>query len=103
MDFRSFLLLPVLASWCAGSAVTAERPSFVFILTDDPSFGMMGCDVNDITKTPNIDQLARDGVFFDRAYITSAICTPSRISILLSQFERKHGVNFNSGSSLATL
>jgi len=62
------------------------------------------CDGNEVTQTPNIaniDQLAKAGVFFDRAYITSAICTPSRISIWLSQFERKHGVNFNSGTSIA--
>ncbi|WP_166831157.1 sulfatase-like hydrolase/transferase [Thalassoroseus pseudoceratinae] len=79
----------------------ADRPNFVFMLTDDQSFGMMGCDGNKLTQTPHLDKLARDGVFFDRAYITSAICTPSRISILLSQFERKHGVNFNSGTSVA--
>lgn len=79
----------------------AKRPNFVFILTNDQSYGMMGCDGNVVTQTPNLDRLAREGVFFDRAYITSAICTPSRISILLSQFERKHGVNFNSGTSVA--
>ncbi|WP_353620975.1 sulfatase-like hydrolase/transferase [Rhodopirellula sp. JC639] len=79
----------------------AQRPNFIFILTDDQSHSMMGCDGNEVTQTPNLDRLAREGVFFDRAYITSAICTPSRISILLSQFERKHGVNFNSGTSIA--
>lgn len=94
--FLSVLLL-ILAS--VGTA--AERPNFIFILTDDQSYGMMGCDGNEVTQTPHLDQLARDGIFFDRAYITSAICTPSRISILLSQFERKHGVNFNSGTSVA--
>lgn len=83
------------------SAFAAQRPNFLFVLTDDQSYGLMGCDGNEITQTPNIDQLARDGMFFDRAYVTSAICTPSRISILLSQFERKHGVNFNSGTSVS--
>ncbi|MGI9470787.1 MAG: sulfatase-like hydrolase/transferase [Rubripirellula sp.] len=85
----------------AGVCSAADRPNFVFVLTDDQSYGMMGCDGNEITQTPHLDQLARDGVFFDRAYVTSAICTPSRISILLSQFERKHGVNFNSGTSVS--
>ncbi|WP_146403574.1 sulfatase-like hydrolase/transferase [Planctomycetes bacterium CA13] len=85
----------------ASLSLASERPNFVFILTDDQSYGMMGCDGNELTQTPNIDQLATDGVFFDRAYVTSAICTPSRISILLSQYERKHGVNFNSGTSVA--
>ncbi|MDC0584334.1 sulfatase-like hydrolase/transferase [Bacteroidales bacterium] len=79
----------------------ADRPNFIFILTDDQQVGLLGCEGNKIVNTPNIDQLAKDGIHFDNAHITSAICTPSRISILLSQFERKHGVNFNSGTSVA--
>ena len=93
------LLLLLIGFPCVANAT--DRPNFVFVLTDDQSYGMMGCDGNDLTQTPNIDELAREGVFFDRAYITSAICTPSRISILLSQFERKHSVNFNSGTSVS--
>ena len=52
-------------------------------------------------QTPQIDKLAVEGVLFTNAHITSAICTPSRVSILLSQFERKHGVNFNSRTSVS--
>ena len=77
------------------------QPNFIFILTDDQSYGLMGCTGNPIVQTPNLDQLAKEGILFENAHITSAICTPSRISILLSQFERKHGVNFNSGTSLS--
>jgi arylsulfatase A-like enzyme len=78
-----------------------HKPNFVFILTDDQPYGYMGVTGNKIVKTPNLDRLAKDGVLFTKAYITSAICTPSRISIFLSQYERKHGVNFNSGTSVA--
>jgi len=78
-----------------------EQPNIVFILTDDQSYGMMGCTGNTIVQTPNIDRLADQGTLFTNAHVTSAICTPSRISILLSQYERKHGVNFNSGTSVA--
>jgi len=78
-----------------------DRPNFVFILTDDQSYGYMGCTGNPIVQTPNLDGLAADGTLFTNAHITSAICTPSRASILLSQFERKHGINFNSGTSMS--
>ncbi|MEO0333128.1 MAG: sulfatase-like hydrolase/transferase, partial [Bacteroidota bacterium] len=78
-----------------------ERPNFIFILTDDQSYGYMGCTGNTIVQTPNLDKLANEGMLFTNAHVTSAICTPSRASILLSQFERKHGINFNSGTSLA--
>ncbi len=84
------------------SAILAqERPNFIFILTDDQSYGYMGCTGNPIVNTPNLDALATEGVLFTNAHITSAICTPSRASILTSQFERKHGINFNSGTSMA--
>lgn len=82
-------------------SMAQERPNFIFILTDDQQYGMMGCTGNEIVKTPHLDKLSQDGVLFTNAHITSAICTPSRASILTSQFERKHGVNFNSGTSMS--
>ena len=44
-----FLLAPLQA---------ADRPNFVFILTDDQSYGMMGCDGETLTQPPIFDQLA---------------------------------------------
>ena len=82
-------------------AFAQKQPNLVFILTDDQSYELLGCNGNKLVKTPNIDQLAEDGVRFTNAYVTSAICTPSRVSIFLSQYERKHGINFNSGTSVA--
>ncbi|SNR31339.1 Arylsulfatase A [Lutibacter agarilyticus] len=78
-----------------------QKPNIIFILTDDQQYGIMGCEGNEIVKTPNIDKLASEGIQFTNAHISSAICTPSRISILLGQYERKHGVNFNSGTSVS--
>lgn len=78
-----------------------SKPNFIFILTDDHNYQSLGCTGNPIVKTPQIDRLAREGVLFTNAHITSAICTPSRVSIFLSQFERRHGVNFNSGTSVS--
>ncbi|AUP80538.1 sulfatase-like hydrolase/transferase [Flavivirga eckloniae] len=95
------LVLSFLCSFIINGLIGQERPNIIFILTDDQSYGLMGCTGNDIVKTPHIDKLANEGSLFTNAHITSAICTPSRISILLSQFERKHGVNFNSGTSVS--
>jgi arylsulfatase A-like enzyme len=82
-------------------AAQDARPNFIFILTDDHNYQSLGCTGNPIVQTPHIDRLAEDGILFRNAHITSAICTPSRVSIFLSQFERKHGVNFNSGTSVS--
>jgi len=78
-----------------------KRPNFVFILTDDHRYDLLGCTGNKIIQTPELDKLASEGVLFTNGHVTSAICTPSRVSILLSQYERKHGVNFNSGTSVS--
>ena len=78
-----------------------EKPNFIFILTDDHRYDLLGSTGNEIIKTPHLDQLAEDGILFKNAHVTSAICTPSRVSIFLSQFERKHAVNFNSGTSVS--
>lgn len=78
-----------------------EKPNFIFILTDDHRYDLLGSSGNELIKTPHLDQLAQEGILFENAHVTSAICTPSRISILLSQFERKHSVNFNSGTSVS--
>jgi len=109
--YPSLLLLLLLLTSCQATSASRDvvdvskadstRPNVIFILTDDQQFGLMGCTGNKIVQTPNLDQLAADGVLFTNAHVTSAICTPSRTSILTSQFERKHGVNFNSGTSLA--
>ncbi|AWB67536.1 acetylglucosamine-6-sulfatase [Saccharobesus litoralis] len=85
----------------ANSAIAQPQPNIVLVLTDDQPYGYLGVTGNKIAKTPNIDNLANQGLLFTNAHVTSAICTPSRVSILLSQYERKHGVNFNSGTAVA--
>ncbi|MCC9608060.1 sulfatase-like hydrolase/transferase [Blastopirellula sp. JC733] len=79
----------------------AERPNLVFLLTDDQRYDTLGCTGNQFIETPNLDQLAADGILFANASVTSAICTPSRACYFLGQYERKHGVNFNSGTAMS--
>ena len=87
-----------------GTVANADnnRPNFILILTDDQSYGYLGVTGNPVVKTPNIDALAERGTLFTNAHVSSSpICTPSRVSLLLGQFERKHGVNFNSGTAVS--
>ncbi|MEH0152682.1 sulfatase-like hydrolase/transferase [Limibacter armeniacum] len=98
--FLWILFLPIIGLM-AQKQTKDERPNIIFILTDDQSYGYMGGTGNPVVKTPNLDRLADEGTLFTNAHITSPICMPSRVSILLSQYERKHGVNFNSGTGMA--
>lgn len=78
-----------------------QQPNMIFILTDDQRADTLGCMGNAVVRTPNIDALAAEGTLFENATVTSTICTPSRASIFTGQYERKHGVNFNSGTAMS--
>jgi arylsulfatase A-like enzyme len=79
------------------SPVFAERPNIVLLLTDDQSYLSMGCYGNPEVKTPQLDKLAAQGVVFDRAYDTTAICMASRAQVMTGMYEYKTGCNFQHG------
>lgn len=78
-----------------------DRPNIIYILGDDHRAEQQGCMGHPMLRTPNIDQLAHDGVHFRNTFCVSPACTPSRTTHYTGQWERKHGVNFNSDSTLA--
>lgn len=78
-----------------------NQPNIIYVLTDDQRAELLGCMGHPVLKTPHLDQLAQNGVLFKNAYCTSPVCTPSRACHYLGQWERKHGVNFNSNSSVS--
>lgn len=64
----------------------ADRPNFLFILTDDQSPETLRCYGNTVCETPNIDRLAKEGMIFHDAHHmgawSGAVCTPSRTMIM---------------------
>ena len=84
------LMAIVLLSFFFCSQRTAEKPNIIFLLTDDHRWDALGVMGNPIIKTPNIDKLAREGVMFRNAYVTTAICAVSRASILTGQYMSRH-------------
>jgi arylsulfatase A-like enzyme len=79
----------------------AKKPNIIYILGDDQRYEYLGNMGHPVVKTPNLDYIAREGVLFENAFCTSPACTPSRTCHYLGQWERTHGVNFNSNSSVA--
>ncbi len=69
-----------------------RRPNILFMQTDDQPFDYLGCAGNRFIQTPNIDKLAADGVRFDNAFTTTAICCSTRASVLTGQHMRRHGI-----------
>jgi len=88
----------VLAALLVTTAVSlaAERPNIVFIFTDDHcQQALSAYDPARIT-TPNMDRLAREGMRFDRCYVTNAICGPSRAVIQTGKYSHLNGFMVNS-------
>ena len=77
------LLLAATLSTCAAPSgpAASKRPNVLFIAVDDlrPELGCYGARH---IRTPNIDRLAASGVLFTRAYCQSAVCNPSRASLM---------------------
>jgi N-acetylglucosamine-6-sulfatase len=81
-----------LALFFCAAAHTETPRNIVFILIDDMRFDSLSCMGHPFLETPHIDQLAAEGVLFERAYVTTALCSPSRASILSSRYAHQHGV-----------
>ena len=81
----------VAAPWVARPA----QRNLVFILADDHRFDMLGCRGHPWLKTTGLDRLARGGVLFDNAFVTTSLCSPSRASILTGRYMHSHGVTDN--------
>lgn len=74
----------------------ADKPNIIVILTDDHGWadlGVQGADAH--IRTPNVDQLARDGVRFSRGYVTAPQCTPSRAGLISGRYQNTFGVEQN--------
>ena len=78
----------------------ASQPNIVLLLTDDQVYNSLGYTGNKQVVTPNLDQLAADGVVFDSAYDTTSICMASRAQVMTGMYEYKTGCNFSHGPLL---
>ncbi len=69
--------------------------NILFIMVDQLRFDYLGCTGHPSIKTPNIDALAAQGVRFDRSYVQSPLCGPSRMSTLTGRYCHSHGATWN--------
>ncbi len=73
---------------------TDSKPNIVLINVDDLGYGDLSCYGAKKVHTPNIDQLAKDGRMFMDAHSASAVCTPSRYSLITGEYPfRKEGLS----------
>jgi len=73
---------PPLQGAAANPKVYPEKPNILFVITDDQSWLHSSAYGSEWIQTPNMDRLAKGGVRFENAYVSSPSCAPSRAGIL---------------------
>ena len=85
------ILLSTLSAFSADKTEN-KKTNVVFLLADDLRWNSLHCMGNSMLITPNIDQLAKEGVMFTSACVTTSICMVSRATLLTGQYMSRHGI-----------
>ncbi|TFL11264.1 phosphonate monoester hydrolase [Pusillimonas caeni] len=75
--------------------MTRHVKNVLFIMCDQLRADHLSCFGHPNLKTPNLDALAAKGVLFDRAYVQSPVCGPSRMSYYTGRYVHSHGASWN--------
>jgi uncharacterized sulfatase len=84
------------------SLSAAESPNVLIIMADDCTFNDLPLYGGQNARTPNIDRLASQGLTFNRAYLSSAMCQPCRAELFTGQYPMRNGCAWNHSASRST-
>ena len=94
-NYIKILLFTLLISFtfysCKKANNNTAKPNIIVFIADDVSWDDIGSYGNDFVKTPNIDKLAKNGIRFTNAYLTTSSCSPSRNSIITGRYPHNTG------------
>ena len=85
------VLLLTLNGLAPATSLADDRPNFVIIIGDDISWNDYGTYGHPHIQTPHVDQLAKSGIRFDLAFLTTSSCSPSRCSIMTGRYPHSTG------------
>ena len=86
----SVLLFTLIFFSCKPESEFPITPNIIVIVTDDQRWDAIGYAGNEIIITPQQDQLAKEGTYFNKAFVTTPICGASRATIISGLYERSH-------------
>jgi arylsulfatase A-like enzyme len=86
----------LISCWLAGTVTIAadlpDRPHIILVMADDMGWGQTGYRGHPVLKTPHLDEMAAAGLRFERFYAGSAVCSPTRASVLTGRSPDRTGV-----------
>jgi arylsulfatase A-like enzyme len=71
-----------------------KRPNVILCMTDDQGWGDTGYNGHPVLRTPHLDQMAKEGMRFDRFYSGAPVCSPTRGSCLTGRHPYRYGIKF---------
>jgi arylsulfatase A len=95
MTIRFLLALSCLILWfppASTSCPAAEKPNVVLILADDMALGDLSSLNGGLTRTPHLDRLKQNSVWFRQAYSAAPVCAPARAALLTGRYPHRTGV-----------
>jgi arylsulfatase A-like enzyme len=79
------------------AAAAAERPNLIWIMADDLGYGELGCYGQQLIQTPQLDQMAKEGLRFTQFYAGATVCAPSRCVLMTGLHHGHTRVRGNAG------
>jgi len=70
----------------------SNQPNYIIILADDMGYSDIGCFGNKITKTPNLDRMAAQGMLMTDCHSNGAVSTPTRTALLTGRYQQRAGL-----------
>ena len=76
-------------------SAASVKPNILLLVGDDIGWGDIGCYGSTQIQTPNIDQLAKEGMRFTSGYVTAALCSPTRAALLTGRYQQRNALENN--------
>ena len=74
-----------------GAAVAAERPNVILMMADDLGYHDLSCYGSETMRTPQLDEMASEGVRLTSFYAGNTVCTPSRMALMTGAYPTRVG------------
>lgn len=72
----------------------SQRPNIILCMTDDHGWGDTGYNGHPVLRTPHLDQMANEGIRFERFYSGAPVCSPTRGSCITGRHPYRYGITF---------
>jgi arylsulfatase A len=100
-----FLVVPILMMAFTAPAVAQQtdkrKPNIIVFLADDFGYECVAANGGKSYKTPNLDQLAQQGMRFERCYV-QPLCTPTRVQLMTGKYNVRNYLNFGTLDTKST-